>query len=240
VRLRGFAHAPVRASWALDPTCSPALVRRQAPCLAKGRQALLLAAPRRLASSPPNAWCCRLGPARAWRRGPACVDMQSMRASFPGQVCGVCKFGSCAGRPPVLQVARPGRRGALRRARPARARSDLHQSLRMTVAIPLLNGVPPESEFLRCAPAALRLLPDLFACRGCSARPARTPHAPRPCSSSWALLRQVRHCHGRRLCGEGRDSVELLLRAARKQPSVGLYTVVIHSFQGPRRVCRAM
>ena len=31
--------------------------------------------------------------------------------------------------------------------------SGLHESLRMTVAIPLLNGVPPESEYLRYAPS---------------------------------------------------------------------------------------
>ncbi|KAK9839522.1 hypothetical protein WJX81_007039 [Elliptochloris bilobata] len=32
-----------------------------------------------------------------------------------------------------------------------RVHSGLHESLRMTVAIPLLNGVPPESEYLRSA-----------------------------------------------------------------------------------------
>ena len=55
--------------------------------------------------------------------------------------------------------------------------SGLHESLRMTVAIPLLNGVPPESEYLRCAPS--RLLDSYFAR-----------------STVWQCLPSVRCFHG--------------------------------------------
>ncbi len=99
--------------------------------------------------------------------------------SLLGRVRGVCKLAHAPAVPPVSQGAPPGCGGALTRARPALARSDLHQSLRMTVAIPLLNGVPPESEFLRCAPAAPRPLPDLSARRATARRGRRAPRTPR-------------------------------------------------------------
>ena len=78
----------------------------------------------------------------------------------------------------------------------------------MTVAIPLLNGVPPESEYLRCAPSWR--VAQLFL------RKSSIPCGSVCLSFAFNDKANVRHwqvCHryGRRLCGEDGDRVEHIL-----------------------------
>ena len=87
--------------------------------------------------------------------------------------------------------------------------SGLHESLRMTVAIPLLNGVPPESEYLRCAPS---WTPQLWRSWFCAKHQFLQQNF--WCyrfNMSIALHRQVCHRHGRRICGENGYCVEHIL-----------------------------
>ena len=191
------------------------------PCLAEDRQALPLAAARRPGPPPLTAWCCRLAPARAWRRGVACADMQRVRALLAWAGPRGLQVGTCAGCATCVArgAARLRRRtdssaaGArAQRPAPEPAHDGGDSAAQRRAARERVPAVRARS----AAPAPR----PVRAPRDCSARPARTPHAPRPCSSSRALLCQVRHRHGRRLCGEGRNGVELLLRAACKQPKL--------------------